>query len=48
MIKFATIFWDKINVQIRLKANIKTSIKTSDSHFMNRDIYKNAQAYLLL
>ena len=40
-----TIFWDKINVQIRLKANIKkTSIKTSDSHFMNRDIYKNALA----
>lgn len=40
-----TIFWNKINIQIRIMANIrKTSAEISDSHFEIRTIEKNALA----
>lgn len=39
------IFWNKINLQIRLKAHIsKSSSKVSDEHFVNRKKTKNALA----
>lgn len=38
-------FWDKINVQIRLKGHIKKlSPKKNEKYFLNRNIYKNALA----
>ena len=38
-------YWPKVNVQIRIKANIiKTSSDISDLHFMNRSKDKNALA----
>ena len=41
----ALIFWDKIKVQIRMKARIeKTSDLFSDKHFHNRSKEKNASA----
>jgi pyridoxamine 5'-phosphate oxidase len=41
----ALIFWDKLNVQIRMKARIeKTSDLFSDKHFRNRSKEKNASA----
>ena len=42
----ALFFWPSINVQIRLKANIKkTSTEFSDFHYQNRSIQKNALAH---
>ena len=39
------IYWDSINVQIRIKANIKkTSKKFNDEYFCTRDYKKNALA----
>lgn len=39
----ATIFWNKINIQIRIKAKIKkTKEEFSDQHFQNRNDKKNA------
>lgn len=39
----ALLYWNKINLQIRLKAEIfMTSKDISDNHFKNRDIKKNA------
>jgi pyridoxamine 5'-phosphate oxidase len=41
----AVIFWSKINVQIRMKANIKKTSKAfSDNYFVNRQKSKNALA----
>lgn len=41
----AIFYWQKINVQIRIKANIKkTNEKFSDDHFLTRSIEKNALA----
>ena len=41
----AVIFWPKINVQIRMKATIKKTLKSfSDKHFKNRQESKNALA----
>ena len=41
----ALIYWDKIDTQIRIKANIyKCSAKFSDEHFKNRSPKKNALA----
>ena len=41
----AAIFWNKVNVQIRFKANIKKITKEFNKiYFMNRDIKKNALA----
>ena len=41
----AAIFWNKVNVQIRIKANIKKITKEFNKiYFMNRDIKKNALA----
>ena len=41
----ATIFWNSINVQIRMKAFIrKTNLNFSDKHFHSRDKKKNALA----
>lgn len=41
----ALIFWESINVQIRIKAKInKISSSLSDKHFKNRDKKKNALA----
>lgn len=41
----AVFFWPKINVQIRIKANIKKVSKNiSDDHFQNRSLQKNALA----
>lgn len=38
-------FWDSINVQIRIKANIqKTPVNFNKAHFSQRDIKKNALA----
>ena len=38
-------FWSKINVQIRIKANIRKTSKTfSDNHFKNRELDKNILA----
>ena len=40
-----TFYWSSINVQIRMKGNIKkTSKKISQEHFKNRDSKKNALA----
>ena len=42
----ALFFWPSINVQIRLKANIKkTSMEFSDFHYQNRSMQKNALAH---
>ena len=39
------IYWNKINTQIRLKANInKTPLKFNESYFKNREKHKNALA----
>jgi pyridoxamine 5'-phosphate oxidase len=39
------IYWDSINVQIRIKANIKkTSKKFNNAYFLTRDYKKNALA----
>lgn len=41
----ALFFWEKINLQIRIKAKIYKSPKSlSDKHFKNRSKYKNALA----
>lgn len=41
----ALIYWNKLNIQIRIKANIrKTSSEYNKEYFKNRDIYKNALA----
>ncbi len=41
----ALFFWNKINVQIRMKATIKLSPEAlSDEHFKNRSVEKNALA----
>lgn len=41
----ALIFWESINVQIRIKATIKkTSSNFSDEHFRKRNVEKNALA----
>ena len=41
----ALFFWDTLNMQIRIKANIKKSSKTfSDEHFEKRSFEKNALA----
>ena len=41
----ALFFWDSINTQIRIKANVYiTSSKFSDKHFLSRSIEKNALA----
>ena len=41
----ALIFWESINIQIRLKAKIfKSSKKISDDHFMKRSKEKNSLA----
>ena len=42
----ALFFWPSINVQIRLKANIKkTTMEFSDFHYQNRSMQKNALAH---
>ncbi|MFL2730336.1 MAG: pyridoxine 5'-phosphate oxidase C-terminal domain-containing protein [Gammaproteobacteria bacterium] len=39
------VYWQSINVQVRIKANIfKTNEKFSDQHFLSRDKHKNALA----
>lgn len=39
------IYWDKLNIQIRIKASIKkTSREFNKKYFKKRDIYKNALA----
>ena len=41
----ALLYWDTINTQIRLKANIKkTSIEYNKKYFMDRSLQKNALA----
>ena len=41
----ASLYWSKINVQIRINAKIfKTDSLLSDKHFDNRGLYKNALA----
>ncbi len=41
----AIFYWNEINIQIRIKANIqKLSSEDSDTHFNNRDVAKNALA----
>ncbi len=40
------LYWDSINIQIRLKAKIKkTSVQFSDKHYHSRSDKKNALAY---
>ena len=40
------LFWDSINVQIRIKASIfKTSKEISDKHYKNRSLEKNILAH---
>jgi len=41
----AILFWNQINIQIRIKANIeKLPSDKSDTHFLKRDLKKNALA----
>ena len=43
----AVIFWNSINVQIRMKAKIqKTNSEFSNKHFQSRDVAKNTLAIL--
>jgi pyridoxamine 5'-phosphate oxidase len=43
----AVIYWNSINVQIRMKAKIqKTNLEFSNEHFQSRDITKNLLAIL--
>ena len=41
----AVIYWNSINVQIRMKAKIqKTNLEFSNEHFQSRDMTKNLLA----